>query len=447
MPELLDIAQRIAAMAEPGEEVEAYVSWHRETEIRVFEAGIESLSSAESSGIGVRVVVGGRQGFAYVGTLDEALARETLSEARDNAAFATVDEHAGLARPDGHVAASLELWSDALADFPSDEKIALAIELDRLVRSGDQRIRQVVSSDYGDGAVEAAIATSTGISAQSRKTTCFISADAVAGEGDDTQTGAGYSVGRGPEDLDIAAASRDAIDRATRLLGATKPSSARLPVVFDRRVTATLLGILSGTLSGEDVAKGRSLFAGRLGEEVAVPTFTLVDDPTNPLAYGASRFDAEGLACRRNALIESGKLSAFLYDSYSARLAGTTSTASAVRGGYKTGPGVGARALTLEPGELSQEEIFALVGNGLFVQEISGVHSGVNRVSGDFSVGAEGLMIRDGVLSEPVREVTIASTIQRILLGILAIGNDVEWLPSSAAGVSLAVADLSMSGA
>jgi PmbA protein len=447
MPELLDIAQRIAASAEPGEEVEAYVSWHRETEIRVFEAGIESLSSAESSGIGIRVVAGGRQGFAYVGTLDESLARETLAEARDNAAFATVDEHAGLARPDGHGAVDLELWSDALAAFPSDRKIGLAIELDRLVRAGDRRIRQVVSSDYGDGASEAAIATSTGISAQSRKTTCFISADAVAGEGDDTQTGAGYSVGRGPEDLNIEDASRDAIDRATRLLGATKPASARLSVVFDRRVTATLLSILSGTLSGEDVVKGRSLFAGRLGEEVAVPTFTLVDDPTNPLAYGAARYDAEGLACRRNALIEAGKLSAFLYDSYSARLAATTSTASAVRGGYKTGPGVGARALALEPGTRSQDDIVALVGDGLFVQEISGVHSGVNPVSGDFSVGAEGLMIRNGALAEPVREITIASTIQRILLGILAIGNDVEWLPSSAAGVSLAIADLSMSGA
>ncbi|HWD25512.1 MAG TPA: TldD/PmbA family protein [Acidimicrobiales bacterium] len=446
MPELLDLAERIAADAQTGEEVEAYVGWHRSTDIRVFEGGIESLSSAESSGVGVRVISGGRQGFAYVGNLDEGLAREALAEARDNANFASVDEHAGLARPDGHAAVDLELWSDTLADFPSEEKIALAIELERLVRAGDGRIRQVVSSDYGDGAGESAIATSTGISTQSRKTACFISADAVAGEGEDTQTGAGYSVGRGPEDLAVDVAATDAIDRATRLLGATKPRSDRLSVVFDRRVTAMLLSILSGTLSGEDVAKGRSLFAGRLGEEVAVPSFTLVDDPTNPLAYGASRYDAEGLACRRNPLIEGGRLSTFMYDSYSARLAGTVSTASAVRGGFKSGPGVGARALALDPGENSQEELIALVGDGLFVQEINGVHSGVNPVSGDFSVGAEGLMIRNGTLGEPVREITIASSIQRMLLHILAIGNDTEWLPSTAAGVSLAITEISMSG-
>jgi PmbA protein len=447
MPELIDLAQRIASDARSGEEVEAYVGWHRETEIRVFEAGIESLSSAESSGVGVRVISGGRQGFAYVGDLDEAHAREALAEARDNASFASIDEHAGLATPDGQLPVDLELWSDDLAGFGTEAKIQLALDLERLVRAGDPRIRQVVSSDYGDGSAETAIASSRGIAVTSRKTTCFVSADAVAGAGEDTQTGSGYSVGRGPEDLDVAKASSDAIERATRLLGATKPPSARLSVVFDRRVTATLLGILAGTLSGEEVVKGRSLFAGRLGEDVAVPGITLTDDPTNPLAYGASRFDAEGLACRRNALIESGRLAGFLYDSYSARMAGTTSTASAVRGGFKSGPGVGARALALTPGETPQEEMFTLVGDGLFVQEISGVHSGVNRVSGDFSVGAEGLMIRGGALAEPVREITIASTIQRILLHVLAVGNDTEWLPSSAAGGSIAIGEIAMSGA
>jgi PmbA protein len=99
------------------------------------------------------------------------------------------------------------------------------------------------------------------------------------------------------------------------------------------------------------------------------------------------------------------------------------------------------------PGELDQDAIVALVGEGLLVQGISGVHSGVNRVSGDFSVGAEGLMIRGGALAEPVREITIASTIQRMLQHVLAVGSDVEWLPSVAAGVSLAIADLAMSGA
>ena len=446
MPELLDLAQRIAADAKPGEQIEAYASWHRDTEIRVFEGAIESLASAESAGVGIRVVSNGRQGFAYVGDLDERHAREALEEARDNATFASPDENVGLASPDGREAADLELWRDGLNAFPTGDKIALALELERQVRAGDARIRQVVSTDYGDGQSEHAVATSTGIAVVSRRTACFLSADAVAGRATTPRPA------RATRSVAVSTSStwrkpsRDAIERATRLLGAKKPRSMHLPVVFDRRVTATLLGVLSGTLSGEEVEKGRSLFAGRLGEEVAVSSITLVDDPTNPLAFGASHFDAEGLACRRTTRIEAGRLAAFLYDSYSARLAGTTSTASAVRGGFKSTPGVGARALSLEPGELDQEAIIALVGDGLFVQGVSGVHSGVNRASGDFSVGAEGLMIRNGVLAEPVREITIASTIQRLLQQILAVGSDVEYLPSSAAGVSLAIADVAMGG-
>lgn len=446
MPELLDLAERIAGAARPGEQVEAYVSRERETDVRVYRGEIETLSTAESAGVGVRVVIDGRQGFAYVGDLDEARAREALEEARDNASFATPDEHVGLAAPDGHAVSSLELWDGALSEVPTAEKVELAMALERLVRGGDRRIREVISTDYGDGQGEVAIASSAGISSTTRQTSCYLSADAVAGEGDDTQTGVGYSVGRGFSEIDLEVAAHDAIDRATRLLGAKKPNSARLNVVFDRRVTATLLSVLARTLSGEDVAKGRSLFAGRLGEEVGNAALMLVDDPTNELAYGASAVDAEGLACRRNVLIENGRLVSYLYDTYSGRLAGTASTASAVRGGFKSTPGVGARALSLQPGDMDQAAIFDFVGEGLFVQEISGVHSGVNGVSGDFSVGAEGVMIRDGQLAEPVREITIASTIQRMLQHVLAIGNDVEWLPSAAAGLTLAIGDVAMSG-
>jgi PmbA protein len=289
-------------------------------------------------------------------------------------------------------------------------------------------------------------ATSRGIEVTSRQTGCYLFVHAVAGDGDDTQTGFGYSVGRAPAELDLEAAGIDAVDRATRLLGAKKAKSSKLTAVLDRRVTATLLGILAGTLSGEEVIKGRSLFAGRIGEKVGVDELTLVDDPTNPLAYGACEYDAEGLACRRNALISGGELTGFLYDTYAANLAGTSSTGSAVRGGFRTTPGVGAQALALEAGNHDQGEIIAQVGEGFLVQSITGVHSGVNRVSGDFSVGVEGLMIRGGELAEPVREVTIASTIQRMLQHVVAVGSDIEWLPGAAMGVTLAVADIAMSG-
>ena len=446
MTELLDLAQKIASWARPGEEVEAFASWQRETEVRAYGGEVESLSSAESAGVGVRVVAQARQGFAYVGNLDESLAREALAEARDNASFATPDANVGLASPDGIAPTSLELWDDSLGAMATEEKVALALELESQVRAGDPRIREVVSADYGDDQSEVAIASSTGINAASRSTTCYLVVYAVAGEGDDTQTGGGYSVCRAPGELEIEKASRDAVERATRMLGATKPPSGRVTAVFDREVTAALLSVLAGTLSGEEVAKGRSLFAGRLGEQVASASVTFVEDPTNGFAFGASRYDAEGLACRRVPLIDKGRLVAFLYDTYSARLAGARSTASAVRAGFKSTPGVGARALSLTPGDLDQAGVIGAVGEGLFIQDVSGIHSGVNPVSGDFSVGAEGLLIRRGELAQPVREITIASTIQSLLQGIEVVGGDIEWLPSAAAGLTIAIGDVAMSG-
>jgi PmbA protein len=445
--ELLDLATRVAGWARHGEQVEAFVARGRDTEIVVYGGEVESLSSAESAGIGIRVITGARQGFAYAGSLSEDVVAETLEEARDNAGFATEDEFIGLAAPDGVVPADMDLWRDELVSYPTDVKVARAMELERAVRSGDSRIRQVESAEWGDSSVESAVASSTGIRASSRRTACYLSASAIAGEGDDTQTGGGYSVGRAPADLDLDKAAGDAVERATRLLGAVKPKSAHLTVVFEPRITATLLAILAGTLDGESVLKGRSLFAERIGENVSIGDFTLVDDPTDPEAYTATRFDAEGLATRRNVLVEGGVLRKFLYNTYSARRAGAVSTGSAVRAGFKSGPGTGARAISLVPGASSPEEILEKVGEGLLVQSVSGIHSGVNPVSGDFSVGAEGVLIQDGIMGQPVREFTIASTIQRMLSGIVAIGSDLERLPSSAAGLTLAIADVSMSGA
>jgi PmbA protein len=173
---------------------------------------------------------------------------------------------------------------------------------------------------------------------------------------------------------------------------------------------------------------------------------TLIDDPTNPQAYTATDVDGEGLAARRNVLIDNGVLRQFVHNSYSARRAGTVSTGNATRGGFAATPGVGCLALSLVPGTRSQAELVADVDDGLLVQQMQGLHSGVNPISGDFSTGAAGLLISNGEVGRPVREITIASTLQRMLLDIVEIGGDIEWLPMRAAGMSLVIRDVTMSG-
>ena len=445
---LLEIARGVAAMARPGEQVEAYVLRSRDTDVQVFDGEVESLAVAEVDGVGVRLLLDHRQGYAWAGSLDPEVVAETVAEARDNAGFGTQDEALGLPEPadvDAAVAPDLDLWRDSLLAIPAAEKVALALEVEAATRRADPRVRGVESASYGDGAVEVAVASSTGIEASARRTVCSVSSFAMAGEGEETQTGYGFSVGRTISDLDVAAAGRDAAERSTRLLGARQPASRRLPVILDPLVTRSLLGLLGAALSGEAMLKGRSMFVGRAGEEVAAANVTLVDDPTLADAFGAATHDGEGVPTRRVELIVDGHLQGFLHNVYTARRSSTRTTGSAVRG-FKSTPAVGARALHLRPGAKSPSEILASPPEALYVQSVSGLHSGTDPVSGDFSVGAEGLMVRDGAFAEPVREITIASTLQRMLLDVAEVGADLTWLPGGAAGLTLLLTDMTMSG-
>jgi PmbA protein len=444
--DLLDVADRLVGMAQGGEQIEAYVARSSDTQVRVYEGEVEQLAVADSMGVGVRVVRDGRQGFAYCGTFDAAALAETVADARDNAAFGEPDDAAGLAHPDGVEPADLDLWRPGLADVPTADKVALAVELERAVSATDRRITGVESCDYADSLAEAAIATTTGIRRASRETGCELVAYSLAQDGDDTQTGFGFSLGRSFDELDVAVAARDAADRALRMLGATKPPSGRLTIVLDPWVTAQLVGIVADTLGAEEVIKGRSLFADRIGEQVGSPLLTLVEDPTDPRSWGATPVDDEGLATRRVPLVDAGVLQGFVHSTWTGRRTGTASTGSAVRGGFKTTPTAGCRAVSLTPGTEGAAALIAGVGDGVLVQEVSGLHSGVNPVSGDLSTGAEGLRIRGGEVAEPLREFTIASTLQRLLHDVTAVGSDLTWLPMSAAGLTLVVGDVSVSG-
>jgi PmbA protein len=419
--------------------------------VRAYQGEVEDLTSASSAGIGVRVLVdgpgGARVGTAWAGSLDDEAVRAAMRDARDNVQFATEDEFVAFARPDGVSPAALILTDEGVVSTPIDEKIALAIELERRVRGADPRIRQVDSANYSDYVAESALVSSTGVRATYARTGAYLSVEAIATDGSDDQTGWGLSAGRAPHDLSIDLAARDAVDRATRMLGAVKPASMKCAAVFDSRTAATLLSIIGGALSGDTVTRGRSFFANRIGEDVASDLFTLIDDPTDARHFSASAYDGEGLACRRNVLIENGRLSRFVYDTTSARRAGTVSTGSALRGGIAGSPSAGCRALQLAPGSGDQASIVKSVGFGVFVQSIMGVHSGVNPVSGDFSVGVTGLMIRDGALAEPIRELTVASTLQRMLLDLSYVGDDIEWLPGGAVSPTLAIEGIAVSGA
>jgi PmbA protein len=216
-------------------------------------------------------------------------------------------------------------------------------------------------------------------------------------------------------------------------------------VVLEPRFAATMLGIVAGMLSGERVVKGRTPFADRLGESVAAAALSVMDDPTDPESLSASSFDGEGIACRRVPLITGGVLDGFLHDSRSARGLDTVTTGSALRGVRGT-PSPGHRSLSVAPGEGDLERFISSIDDGLLVASLQGLHSGVNAVSGDLSVGVEGVMIRNGQLAEPIREGTLAGAIPRVLLDIAAVGADLERLPGGSLVPTLVLEGLTLGG-
>ena len=450
MIELLELAEKVAGAAAAGEQVEAFVGRSTSTGVKVHGGEIESLTQATSAGIGVRVVRDGRQGFAWAGSLDDAVIADVLAEARDNATYAQPEEWVGLAEPDGVAPPAIDLWRDELGAMRTERKIDLALELELAVRARDPRITGVRTAQWGDGAGEGAVATSTGIAVAGRSTHCTLAVLALASDGDETKTGHGVSVGREPGAIDLNEAAADAADRATRLLGAVQPASGTVTLVLEPRMAATVVGIVAGTLNGESVLKGRSPFAERVGEPIASPLVTLVDDPTDPLSLGADRHDGEGLATRRVPLVEAGVLQGYLHNTMTGRRAGVPSTASAVRG-YRSTPGVGAQALAIATGTGAGaggglDDLIAGVDHGVLVQSMTGIHSGINPVSGDFSVGVEGLMLRGGARAEPVREATVASTLQRLLLDVAAVGSEREWTPGGTGSAALVIPGVTLSG-
>ena len=443
--DLVEMARALVERAGPGEQVEVLLSRASSTSVRVYGGEVESLTSADSSGAGIRVIRDGRLGFAHCGSLDPTVLAETLVEARDNAAFGEPDEFNGLAEPDGVAVVERDAWSDLVLAQPTDAKVEMALELERRVKDLDPRVVAARTTAYGDAWGESVIVSTAGVERSDRGASCSIATQPLAREGEETQTGFGHDAGRDPGALDLDRVAAEAVERATRLLGATKPASGRMTILLEPRLALTLLGIVSGMVCADAVQRGRTPFGDRLDQQIASPLLTLVDDPTRAESLGSEEFDGEGLACRSNDLIVDGVLRGFLHDSYTARRGGTRSTGSAVRS-TRSLPGVGAQLLVMSPGTRSFDELVSSIDHGLYVNSFAGMHSGVNAVSGDFSVGADGIEIRDGSLAGPVRELTLASTLQRLLLDIREVGGDFEWLTSGHGAASLVIDDVAVSG-
>jgi PmbA protein len=445
---LPEAAQRAvdAALAAGAGDAEAVAEESTRRRIRVYNGEVESLSDAGGRGVGVRAFVGARSGYAYGTDLSEEGVAETARSARKAAEVADADEHDGLPETFGTTPVD-GLASPAFAEWSTKRKVELALEIERAARS-HEGITQVETAVYSDAEGSIALVNSRGFSASYSATLASAFASAFAGEGADLMTGLGVGVGRDPNALDPKAIGDEAAERALALMGARRPASRRCPVVLDAFVAASFLGIIGSMLSADAVQRGRSLFAGREGDEVADPALVLADDGTHPEGPSTAPFDGEGSPTRTTRLIQDGRLLGFLYDARTARKAGTETTGNASRSSYRSPPRVGTTNLVVEPGREDLAGLARAAEDGLYVTDVAGLHSGVNAVSGTFSVGASGRLIENGELGAPVRELTIASDMVSMLRAVRAVGSEGRWAPAGR-GVNappILIGEMSVSG-
>ena len=446
MPDLGDLVRAAVEAARAGEAVEAYAEESRQTEASALRGEVEGLEFAESRGMGVRLIRDGRLGYAYAAdpSLDEV--RSAVVSARENAALTEPDEFNVL--PNAEQAVVLpELFREDSADVATADKVQMALDLERRLVTSDPRVTKVDLAQIGDAVSRVAIASTAGVDAEYARTDAWVVAVTLAVDGDETQTGFSYRIARALDGLGVEAVADEAVGRAVRMLGATKPATAKVPIVLDQFAAEEFLGVLASALNAENVLKGRSLFAEMAGQQVGSDLFTLVDDGTILDGPGAAPFDGEGVPSGRTELFTAGTLNGFLHDTYTAARMGNgqRSTGNAKRGSYKGSPGVGTSNFYLDNGSTPFEELLRQAEGGVLIAEVTGVHSGANPISGEFSVGATGLRIEGGALGEPLREMTIASTLPGMLAGITGLGDDLRFF-SSVGTPSVLIGEMTLAG-
>src|SRR5271157_1039336 len=440
------------AMKAGASDAEAVAREGDEFSVNVRMGQVETLKESGSRGLGLRVFLGKRSSSTSTSDLSPEGIRQLVDGALALAKVTEEDPFSGLPERDefGSLPGDLHLYDEDVYSLPGPERIEWARRAEAAALEADPRITNSDGGSFDAATGRKALANSRGFVGGYRSSYAGVSAAPLAVDVDGSMQRDGWwSSARRLADLESPEAiGKEAARRTLRRLGARRVATQQVPIVFAREVAGTLLGSVFEAASGDAIWRRASFLAGKLGEQIAVPSVTIVDDntmllPTGMGGFGTSPFDGEGLPSMRTVVVEKGVLRNYLLNTYTARKLGMKSTHNASRGLAGT-PGIGCGNLYLEPGTLTPEQIIAAIPVGLYVTGLMGF--GVNVVTGDYSRGATGLWIENGQLTHAVEEVTIAGNLAEMLLNVTAIGNDLVFR-GSVASPTLRVDGMTIAGA
>jgi PmbA protein len=394
---------------------------------------VETLKESGSKAIGVRVFFGQRTASTYSSDFSAEGIERMLKSALELAKITSEDPFAGIPEAGrlGFLPGNLDLYHEDVYSLPGPERIDYARRAEKAALDTDPRMKNSEGGSFDAATGRKVLANSHGFVGEYRRSYCSVAAVPIAqDEQGNMQRDYWYSVARSLAKLDPAEqVGKEAARRTLRRLGARKVKTAHVPVVFDPMVANSMLEHIFEGVNGDSVYRGASFLAGKLGQKIAAPNVTVIDDGTMPGGFGTTPFDGEGIPTRRTVVVENGVLKSYLLNTYTAKKLGLETTANASRGLAGT-PSIGLGNYFLQPGPKTPQQIIGEIKDGLYVTEFLGM--GVNLVTGDYSRGASGLWIVNGELAYPVEEITVAGNLKDIFMNISEIGNDLEFRGSVA---------------
>ncbi len=451
LTELLELGDRILAMATKGgvTVAECMLRSGAELSARVRLDKPELVEEAAHRSAGLRVMKGKQVATTSTSDLTEAGIARFVADAIELVELSQEDPFAGPADKDLLVDATkapeLDLFDPKGGSVDAAQAIAIAQVAEGAARAFDPRISNSEGATFSRTAGGSALVLSNGFRGAYRGSYQSLSVVPLAEDvGGKKRRGYYWTAKRFLDDLeDAKKVGEEAARRTLRKLGAKSVSTCEVPVIFDPDAARSILGMLAGCVMGSSIWRKSSYLAGREGTEVASSLVTVVDDPLLPRAPGSRPYDGEGLASRKNVVVEKGVLRTFLCDSYSGRKLSRPSTGNAARGG-SAGVSCSTTNFILQPGTDSNADIVKATKQGLYVTEMMGF--GFNAVTGDFSRGAAGFWIENGEFAYPVSEVTISLNIDDLWKRIDAVGSDLD-LRTATAAPTLRVAKMTVAGA
>ena len=412
--------------------------------VEIKEGAIESVIARGERGVGIRVLDEQRLGFAYTSDLSPSGIGACADTARRMSGVTEADPDLALAKT-AIDDADLDIYQAGVVDRPLAERGAVALTVEEAARATDPRITQFRKTTYSDSESTTILATTTGVRGSYRESYCGVMTSAVATQNGERQIGYHGEAARRFAELDPVRVGQRAGQRAVEKLGSRPLSTQKLPVVLDPWMAMDLLRAIGPLFSADNVLKGRSLFAGKVGQRVANEKITIVDDARKPRGLRSAPFDGEGVATTTRTLIDRGVLRGYLTSLKTASKLHVDPSGNARRGGYGSPARVGPSNLFVAAGSDDADGIVRGLDHTLAVTSLLNLHT-IDPVSGEFSLGASGTYMERGSPVHPVQGITIAGNLTHLLSSVSGVGTDLTFGSGGIGSTTLVIAELSVGG-